>query len=251
MAILFVAAEAMELKPFANALTALRKLKWPVDYAMEGILEGRRVVLAANGAGPKLAAQVVEVALRAVTAAELSASRLEAVVSTGFCGSLDRNLRESQIVLGTSIVSSEGDRGEGCEMISASPEGFVTGAILSVDRVLGTVGEKQTLGENGLIAVDMEAAGVLARTRRAGLPFYCIKVVSDRADESFTFDLNRMRTSEGRISRGKIVTYALGHPGALPQVLRLKRRAENAARALGDFLVNCRILPESDSALPE
>ncbi len=66
MAILFVAAEAMELKPFANSLTALRKLKWPIDYAYEGILEGKRIMLAANGAGPKLAAQAVEVALRAV-----------------------------------------------------------------------------------------------------------------------------------------------------------------------------------------
>ena len=86
MAILFVAAEADELKPFAKRLTGLRKLNWPLRYAFEGILQGRRIMLAAQGAGPKLAAQAVEVAIRAVTAAELSASRLEAVVSVGYCG---------------------------------------------------------------------------------------------------------------------------------------------------------------------
>lgn len=79
MAILYVASEAFELEPLAQLLTGLRKLKWPVDYAFEGIWESRRVMLAANGAGPKLAVRAVETAIRAVAAAELSSSRLEAV----------------------------------------------------------------------------------------------------------------------------------------------------------------------------
>ena len=70
MAILYVGAEAMEVEPFAASLTGVRKLKWPIDYAFEGVWEGRRVMLAANGAGPRLAAQAVEIAIRAVTGAE-------------------------------------------------------------------------------------------------------------------------------------------------------------------------------------
>lgn len=246
MAILFVAAEAMELKSFANALTALRKLKWPIEYAYEGILNGKRVMLAANGAGPKLAEQVVEVALRAVTVADLSSSKLEAVVSTGFCGGLTPQLRESQIVLGTSIVQESAGEPVACSVIQASPEGFETGSVLSVDRVVGTADEKRRLGQlTNAIAVDMESAGVMQRSFRAGLPFYCVKVVTDRVDESFGFDLNKMRTSQGRIDRGKIMAYTLGHPNVLPRVLQLKRRAENASKVLGDFLVSCRILPES------
>src|SRR5579863_8444790 len=106
MAMLYVAAEASELKPFANMLTGLRKLKWPVDYAYEGILEGRRIMLAANGAGPRLAAHAVEIALRAVSAADLSASRLETIISTGFCGGLDPVLREKQIIVALEVVDS-------------------------------------------------------------------------------------------------------------------------------------------------
>src|SRR4051812_42842206 len=86
MAILFVAADPAELKPFEKYLINARKLKWPIDYAYEGIVEGRRMLLAANGAGPKLVAQAIEVASRAIRAAELSSSRLEAIVSVGFCG---------------------------------------------------------------------------------------------------------------------------------------------------------------------
>src|SRR3954453_18984301 len=51
MAILFVAAEAAELKPFEAHLINARKLKWPLDYGYEDILEGRGILLAPNGAG--------------------------------------------------------------------------------------------------------------------------------------------------------------------------------------------------------
>jgi adenosylhomocysteine nucleosidase len=247
MAILFVAAEADELKPFAKQLTGLRKLNWPLRYAFEGILQGRRMMLAAHGAGPRLAAQAVEVAIRAVTAAELSASRLEAVVSVGYCGALTPEDREGQVIVATEVLSGlEGER-----FLCAIPrtEGaHRTGALISQDCVANHCSEKQLLARTGAIAVDMEAAGVAARTKRADLPFACIKVVTDRADESFGLDLNAMRTPEGRIARGKIGVYALTHPKLIPELFRLKRRAEGAAQALGDFLVSCRMDVAGDQA---
>src|SRR5689334_12934883 len=130
MAILYVASEAFELEPFANLLTGLRKLKWPIDYAFEGIWEGRRVMLAANGAGPKLATQAVEVAIRAVTAAELSSSRLESVVSTGCCGALLPNLREGQIVVGTEVLDAEARETFECTPVTAATD-VVSGLIVT------------------------------------------------------------------------------------------------------------------------
>lgn len=250
MAILYVASEASELKPLANLLTALRKLKWPLDYAYEGIWESRRMMLAANGAGPKLAAQAVEVAIRAVMVAELSSSRLEAVVSTGWCGALDPELRESQIVVATQVLDVSTNETFDCAPIEADGE-FVSGVVASQNSIANGANEKERLRALGAVAIDMEAAGAAARARRAGLPFCCIKVVSDRADESFPFDLNNFRTSEGRIARGKIVVQALAHPNRLPVLFQLKRRTEDAARALGEFLVGCRISSESDAAHAE
>jgi adenosylhomocysteine nucleosidase len=250
MAILYVASEASELKPLANLLTAPRKLKWPIDYAYEGIWESRRMMLAANGAGPKLAAQAVEVAIRAVMVAELSSSRLEAVVSTGWCGALDPELRESQIVVATQVLDVSTNETFDCAPIETDGE-FVSGVVASQNSIANGAGEKQRLRALGAVAIDMEAAGAAARAKRAGLPFCCIKVVSDRADESFPFDLNKFRTSEGRIARGKIVFQALAHPNRLPVLFQLKRRTEDAARALGEFLAGCRISSESDAAHPE
>jgi adenosylhomocysteine nucleosidase len=248
MAILYVAAEAAELEPFCQLLESARKLKWPLDYAWEGILNGRRVMLAANGAGPRLAARAVETAIRAISAADLSASLLEAVVSTGFCGALDPQLQEGQIVLATAVLDAATGETTPCETLHSAPDGAVSGIILSQDRVANSASEKRELQARGAIAVDMESAGVLARSQRGELPFYCIKAVTDRVDESFAIDLNRMRTPEGRIARGKIGMYTLTHPHLLRHLFHLKGRADKAARGLGEFLASCRIKPDSDNA---
>jgi adenosylhomocysteine nucleosidase len=250
MAILYVASLAMELEPFAALLTGVRKLKWPIDYAFEGVWEGRRIMLAANGAGPKLAAQAVEIAIRAVTGAELSSSKLEAVVSTGFCGALDPNFREGQIVIATEALDLDADVTFECGTVDAETP-FASGVLVSQDRIANYAAEKQQLRERGAVAIDMETGGVAARAKRAGLPFYSIKVVSDRADESFPLDINSMRSPDGRIRRVKIGVHALTHPKLLPQLLHWKRRSRFAAKALGDFLVSCRIRPKSDTAITE
>lgn len=240
MAILFISAEANELKALANQLTGLRALKWPLDYAQEGILDGRRVLLAANGAGPKLAAQALEVAIRAIAAADLQSSALEAVVSVGFCGALKPGIPEGQVIVATNITSPATDEVfPACQVEASQP--FVTGPVVSQDAVAGTSQEKAQLADRyQAIAVEMEAFGIAVRAKRAGLPFCCIKVVSDRADESFRFDFNQVRTADGHISRGKIIGKALVRPILIPELLRLKRRADRAAVVLGDFVVSCR-----------
>jgi nucleoside phosphorylase len=244
MAILVVAAESFELQPFAASLENLRKLKWPLDYAFEGVRAGTRMILVANGAGPKLAAKAVDIAFRAVTVSGLSASKIDAVFSVGLCGALVANLEVNGIVVGSQVVDPvQGQTFSCAEVVSTLP--FARGLIISQDRIANTAEEKQRLGIHSAVAVEMEAAGVAAKAEKAGLPFACIKVVSDNAAESFPFDLNEMRTIEGRIARGKIGLYVLTHPTLLPKLLELKRRSGCAARTLGDFLVSCKISSEA------
>jgi adenosylhomocysteine nucleosidase len=239
MSILFVASEAAELKPLAGRLENLRKLSWPIDYAYEGISEGRRFILTANGAGPKLAVRATEVAIRAVTGADLSSSRLEAVITTGYCGGLDPALQIGDIIVAGQVLDFATGEQFPCAELPSHPS---RGIVLSQDRIANNIEEKQQLfRQTGACAVEMEAAGVAARSKRAGLPFHCIKVLCDGATETFALDLNRMRTTEGRVARGKIIVNALVRPNLIPGLLRLKRRTEEVAQALGDFLVSCRI----------
>jgi adenosylhomocysteine nucleosidase len=251
MAILYVASEAVELEPMANLLTGLRKLKWPLAYAYEGVWEGRRLLLAANGPGPKLATRAVEITIRAITSAELSSSALEAVVSTGFCGALDPALREGQMIVAKEVLDWTNKERYDCVEV-AGGAGAISGLVVSQDRIAADREEKRSLrNDAGGVAVEMEAGGVGARVKRAGLPFCCIKVVLDRAEESFAIDWNRMRDREGKIARGKIMVHALRRPNLLPDLFRLKRRSEEAARVLGEFLVSSRISPNANSARTE
>jgi adenosylhomocysteine nucleosidase len=239
MSILFVASEAAELKPLAAHLENLRKLSWPLEYAYEGIANGQRFILAAHGAGPKLAERATEVAIRAVSVAKQSSSQLEAVVSTGYAGALEPKLNAGDIVVATQVLDAATQEIYVCAEWKDQP---VQGIVLSQDRIAANIEEKGHLfRQTGACCVEMEAAGVASRAKRAGLPFYCIKVVSDTANESFALDFNKMRTSDGRLARGKIMFHALAHPNLVPGLFRLKRRTEEVARALGEFLVSCRI----------
>ena len=205
---------------------------------MEGVLHGRRLVLVADGAGPNLAAHATAIAFRAFSGTGLASSVIQTVISVGFCGALDPNLTANEIIMGTEVVQTMGNQRFACTTGSTA-QPYVSGPILSQDRIANDASEKHELRTLGTIAVEMEAAGVAAYAQRVGVPFACIKVVSDRADESFPLDLNKMRTKEGRIARGKIGTYVLCHPILLPKLWGLKQRSDDAARTLGDFLVSC------------
>lgn len=199
---------------------------WPLDFARLGSLHGKRVALVANGPGPKLAGAAVDVALEKV--------KVEALISTGFCGGVDRTLGPCDIFVASEVVDVAP------ALAPSSTRPFQTGKLLSMDRVVSTAAEKASLGARA-DAVEMEAAAVAGRARQYDLPFYAVRVVTDTYAESFPLDFNTVRTATGRFSRAKILAAALHHPLAvLPELMKLNHRTKRAARALGDFLADAR-----------
>ena len=184
-------------------------------------------ILVANGPGPKLAGAAVNDRLREQGFEKQR--RVEGIVSTGFCGALDPGLDVGDIV-----VSGDG---------VASPRSFVRGEILSLDRVAVTAAEKRDLRERtGAIAIEMESAAVAAKAREWGVPFRCIKAVSDTAAEDMPLDFNLYRDSAGRFSRSRIALAAMRRPfTAIPALLRLDRNCRRAAEKLGEFFADCQL----------
>jgi len=177
-------------------------------------------VLLANGPGPRLAAEALDHVLR-------KQGKVDGIVSTGFCGALDPALGVGDIVVSGDVV--------------ASPRPFVRGEILSLDRVAVTAVEKRLLRERtGAAAVEMESAAVAAKAREWGVPFRCIKVVSDTAAEDLPLDFNLYRDAAGRFSRSRIALAAMRRPfSAIPKLLRLDRNCRHAAEKLGEFFADC------------
>jgi adenosylhomocysteine nucleosidase len=225
-----IAAEQLEFAGLVRRGRNLKKLPWPVDYAVSLQINGRPWVLVANGPGPRLASEAVRAALSTV--------QPRAVLSTGLCGGLAHTLKRGDIYVGEEVFDHAGQR----RFASQSPRfesPATTGRVLSMDRVAVTVRHKRELLALGCSVVEMEASAVALAAQDRNLPFYCIRAVSDTASESLPFDFNRFRDRSGRFNRGRIAAEALIRPTALPRLLELGRAARAASESLGEFLVQC------------
>lgn len=226
MALVFVAAEEREFRGFLEFLEDVRPFRGRIDFLRTGKLNGRNVVVAANGQGPDLARAAVE------DAAGIEERGVEALISTGYCGALDTSLKLAEIFVATS-VNGEAALPPRC---AAS---YRAGPLASVDRIVGTAAGKRELAGSGAMAVEMEAAAVSREASARGVPFYCIRAISDEAEEDLPLDFNRFRKLDGRLSRARILAGVLQHPGKIPALIKLDRSANLASRALGEFLANC------------
>ena len=185
---------------------------------------GWKVIRVANGPGPRLAGE---------GAARIT-EPVDVVVSTGLCGALDPILGIGDVFAASTV------NGQAAEL-PRSKRPYRSGPLVSMDRVVQTAEEKRRLrAETGAMAVEMEAAAVREYASRRCVPFYCIRVVSDVADEDFRVDFNAARNASGRFSIPRVLLQAARRPAELlPELLRLRQNAGVATRALGDFFADC------------
>ncbi len=190
-------------------------------------LGGHTLCLAAGGVGARNAAAAVD---------GLMSFGPDAVVSTGFCGALDPEFQIADIITATAVASPQGRR------FPARPvAGGRSTVVCSTDHVVRTAAEKRSLAALGYGAVEMEAAGVAVRAEALGLPFYCIRAVSDLADEDMANDFNRALTPDGHFDTMNVLLGSFRRPLArIPELIRLRKRCVRSALALGDFFADCR-----------
>ncbi len=225
-----MAAEPREFGGLLRSCSGVRELRWPVDWARRGESRGRQLWMVANGAGAARAGLAVDAAL--------GRCRPEAIVSMGFCGALDPALGIGDIFVATSIAHA-GREWEVRRPQSGAPH--AAGVLVSQDRVAQTAAEKASLRATGAGAVEMEAAGVAARAAAAGIPFFCVKAVTDTAGQTLAIDFNKALLSGGHFGTIRILKSALGNPGkGLPELVRLGRSCRIAARTLGEFIAGSR-----------
>jgi adenosylhomocysteine nucleosidase len=203
-----------------------------LDFARLAELDGRRLVLVANGAGPARATEAFDVAARN--------GKLDRVVSVGYCGALDPSLEAGDVFVASRVDDTERGVSYATEL-PGSCRATTSGVLVSVDRVVRTAAEKRALRALGASAVEMESAGLAAKAAGASLPFYCIRAVLDTAEDEFDTDFNAARDRNGRLRTARIIRAALARPfRRVPELYRLHRRSRLVARSLGDFLADCR-----------
>ena len=228
--LLLIAADPREFSGLLGFCRNLQRLEWAVHWARSAQLGDREVALVANGAGPVRAACALD--------AGKAAGNVALVCSMGFCGALDRSLGVGDIFVADCVRA-------GARSFSASQpvtgQPYRSGVLASIDHVAQTAEEKNRLRAAGAWAVEMEAAGVAERAAQWGLPFYCVRAVTDLAEESFGVDFNAALRSDGRFDTMRILASAMRSPVKLfPELIRLRSRCQTAAQALGEFIAGCR-----------
>lgn len=227
---MLIAAEAREFNGLIRFCRDLQPVAWPVRWARRGWLGDQEVSLAANGAGPKRAAGAMDAAK--------SAGQMDLVCSMGFCGALDGSLSVGDIFVADSV------RAGGHSFPAARPQAtraHASGAVASVDHVAQSAEEKSRLRATGAGVVEMEAAGVAERAAAWGVPFYCVRSVTDLATETFALDFNAALRPDGSFDAMHLVASALLRPAKrFPELLRLQQRCRTASTTLGEFIADCR-----------
>jgi adenosylhomocysteine nucleosidase len=230
MKILMVAADRREFSGILQHSAGISPARLAVVWSRSARLGTHQVVLVANGAGAQRAATAVDAALSGFPA--------EAIVSTGFCGALAPELGIADIVVGSAI--SVGPRTFPV-LYPECAQLHQIGVVCSIDHVAQTAAEKRELRSGGGSVVEMEAAGVADRAAARGVPFYCVRVVTDLAGEDMANDFNRALRPDGHFATMGILRETLRDPLVrLPELVRLRNRCVRAARVLGDFIADCR-----------
>jgi len=228
--LLLFASDPMEFRGILARAERVQPTPLPVDWAHTIQLGGHDLLLVANGVGARRAASAVDAAAEAF--------QPDAVVSTGFCGALDPQLALADVVVATSVAAANRSY-QAVPVTSAAAHH--SGVVRSIDQVAQTAEEKCRLHAGGAIAVEMEAAGVAARAETRGLPFYCVRAVTDLAGETMANDFNAALRADGHFDTMVILRATLRRPLArLPELCRLRQRSVRAARVLGVFFANCR-----------
>jgi adenosylhomocysteine nucleosidase len=194
------------------------------------------VLVVETGVGPANVARVLDWLL---AAPKFGAVPYEPslLIFAGFAGALTESLHIGDIVLAEEIVDLHGNRWA-TTWPAEFPQGDWTpplhrGRLVSVDQLTGSAQEKRRLGEqHQAIAVEMESAVLAERCTRAGLPFACVRAISDEVDTPLSPALTTL-LSGGSASPWRVLMTLARRPGMLPELLRLARDTKRASRQLG------------------
>jgi adenosylhomocysteine nucleosidase len=189
---------------------------------------GRAVLTLETGVGPAAAEAALDWLLGC------SSPRPSVVLSAGFSGALRPGLGGGDLLLAEAVCDADG-----CEWPTtwaAGPLPLRPGRLLTTRALVGDPVEKRRLGERYRAdAVDMEAAVIARRCDGAGVPFGCVRVISDDVDTALSPALLDVLRG-GRVGPGRLLAAVLRRPRLVGELWRLGAHTRRAARALGAAL---------------
>jgi adenosylhomocysteine nucleosidase len=195
--------------------------------SVRGHLHGKPVTVIYTGVGRKACRETMEIILRR--------ERFDYLISAGFAGALEKDLRVGHLIVAENFSSP---KLLGSPQLVLADEGTFLGKLLTVSGMIESAGERESLNKKtGAAAVDMETEILAEICAAHDLPMLSVRAISDTASEPFPapaevlFDLAKQKTDFVRLG-----SYLVSHPGALARLNAFRKRIGTARRALANAL---------------
>jgi adenosylhomocysteine nucleosidase len=151
------------------------------------------------------------------------------IVSVGWAGAL----REALEVGRAYRVSGVIDARTGERLPAATPSGECL--LVTSDRVANREDKRRLAAQHGAGLVDMEAAVGARLAAARGIPFYCIKGVSDGPLDELP-DLNGFISAGGEFLKARFILFAMLRPWHWAALARMGKDSRRAAVGIADSL---------------
>jgi nucleoside phosphorylase len=214
----------------SDFVALLEKPAWNSREGVESIrgrLHGKSVAVIHTGVGRKPCSQRMEVLLRR--------ERFEYLISAGFAGALEKELRIGHLLIAENYSSPQLLRSPGLDL---GDDGLFLGKLLTVSGVIESTTEREQLAtKTGAAAVDMETEFIAEACADHQLPLLSLRAISDTPAEPFPapahvlFDLEKQKTDLARLA-----FYLVTHRGTLSRLREFRERIAVARKALAGVL---------------
>jgi adenosylhomocysteine nucleosidase len=193
------------------------------------------VLVMETGVGPEAAETALHWALGKPLFGNLP-YRPKLVLSAGFAGGLVPRLKVGDLVLAKEVADLDG-RAWPAPWPAALPADWqqpvTRGRVLTTTTLVSDPADKRRLcEEHQALVVDMESAVVARACKERGVPFGCLRVVSDDWEMPLSPALAGL-TPAGRVSWWRLLSALIRSPRLASELWRLAKQTKTAARKLG------------------
>jgi adenosylhomocysteine nucleosidase len=195
--------------------------------SIRGQLHGKNVAVVHTGVGRRACRETLEILLRR--------ENFDYLISAGFAGALEKELRVGHLLVAENFSSPEL---VGSPKLDLADESTFLGKLLTVPRMVESVRDRESLNKkHGAAAVDMETEVIAGLCAAHNVPMLSIRAISDTATEPFPapanilFDVAKQKTDFVRLAG-----YLLTHPSAFGRLNAFRARVAVARKALADAL---------------
>jgi adenosylhomocysteine nucleosidase len=172
----------------------------------------------------------VDAAKRALEEIEKDGA-IDLIFSIGWAGALREEFAAGHAYRVSGII--EARSGDRFSVAGQSAECW----LVTSDRVADQADKRQLALTYGAGLVDMEAAGVARQAAMRGIPFYCIKGVSDGFSDELP-DFNSFISVNGQFQSARFIFFAVLRPWHWPALMRLGQNSKKAAQEIKETLLD-------------